>query len=200
MNVYIESNFVVEVALDQEQAPACRALMELAEAGSVALVIPAYALLESVEAVTRRVLSWRKVGEDVDAQLQQLRRSPLLQAESDSLRGLATRAANLATTALRTTRTELVGRARILPIDRDTLQDAEGLADRFAMTTADAVMLASVLRDPECGASASLFLNRNRKDFADNDVRTLLQQRNCRVVPSFEAGLAAVRAALRSSD
>jgi hypothetical protein len=41
MNVYVESNFVLEHALEQEQSESCQRLVSLATEGSIHLVIPA---------------------------------------------------------------------------------------------------------------------------------------------------------------
>ncbi len=42
MRVYVETNFVLELALQQEQHAACEAILQLAEARQIALVLPAY--------------------------------------------------------------------------------------------------------------------------------------------------------------
>ena len=44
MNVYVESNFVLELALAQEQFESCEGILSLCEAGNVRLVVPAYSL------------------------------------------------------------------------------------------------------------------------------------------------------------
>ena len=46
MTVYVESNFVLEQALQQEQSESCDSLVRLAEAGDISLVIPAFSLAE----------------------------------------------------------------------------------------------------------------------------------------------------------
>jgi hypothetical protein len=46
MNVYVESNFVLEQALEQEQCESCDRLIGMASARSLQLVIPAFSLAE----------------------------------------------------------------------------------------------------------------------------------------------------------
>lgn len=46
MRVYVESNFVLEIALEQEQHRACEDLVRLAEDAAIELVLPSFALLE----------------------------------------------------------------------------------------------------------------------------------------------------------
>ena len=44
MNVYVESNFVLELALRQEQFTSCETILSLCEEGQARLVVPAYSL------------------------------------------------------------------------------------------------------------------------------------------------------------
>ena len=54
MRVYVESNFVLELVLEQEQHLACREIVRLAEAGIIELVVPAFGLLEPYMTLHRR--------------------------------------------------------------------------------------------------------------------------------------------------
>ena len=47
MNVYVESNFVLELALRQAQSESCLALVDYAAKGRIILIVPAYSLAES---------------------------------------------------------------------------------------------------------------------------------------------------------
>jgi hypothetical protein len=54
VNVYVESNFVLELALLQEQQASCEELLLLCEGRRIQLVIPACSLAEPYETLTRR--------------------------------------------------------------------------------------------------------------------------------------------------
>ena len=54
MIVYVESNFVLELAFLQEEFEACNSILELSEAREIDLIVPAYSLLEPYEALVRR--------------------------------------------------------------------------------------------------------------------------------------------------
>ncbi len=75
MNVYVESNFVLEVAFNQEQAESCRAVLELAARGELRLVLPALSIAEPIHAFVRRERGRKRVAEELKQQLSQLRRS-----------------------------------------------------------------------------------------------------------------------------
>jgi len=54
LNVYAETNFVLELTLVQEQHAGCEEILALGEAGRVRLVIPSYSLVEPYETLRRR--------------------------------------------------------------------------------------------------------------------------------------------------
>ena len=54
MRVYVETNFVLELVLGQEQAQACHEILALAESGLIDLVVPAFSILEPYQRLMRR--------------------------------------------------------------------------------------------------------------------------------------------------
>jgi hypothetical protein len=42
MNIYVETNFVLELALEQEECDTCAEIIRLASAGQLRLVVPAF--------------------------------------------------------------------------------------------------------------------------------------------------------------
>ncbi|MGA9382849.1 MAG: hypothetical protein WBV73_29160 [Phormidium sp.] len=54
MNIYVETNFVLELVFQQEQWQSCEQILQLCEAGSAKLVIPAYSLAEPDDKLSRR--------------------------------------------------------------------------------------------------------------------------------------------------
>lgn len=75
MRIYAESNFVLEIALLQEQRSSCQDLVELCAAGHAVLVLPALSLTEPYDTLSRRRLERRGLKQALDAQLRQLERT-----------------------------------------------------------------------------------------------------------------------------
>jgi hypothetical protein len=75
VNLYVESNFVLELALVQEQQASCEEIVRLGEARKVRLVLPAYSLVEPYETLVRRHRQRKKMKADLDAELGQLTRT-----------------------------------------------------------------------------------------------------------------------------
>lgn len=46
MSIYVESNFVLELALMQEQYESCEAILQVCKAGQAQLVLPAFSSAE----------------------------------------------------------------------------------------------------------------------------------------------------------
>jgi hypothetical protein len=192
VNVYVESNFVLELALDQEDRDSCERLLEHARRGVIQLVIPGCALLEPNETLTRRVRDWERLAREVESEFTQLRRNAVLQAEVDALAELTVRAVKLATDRHEEVRAQILTHARVLSIDSATLLEAERVRASYAMELPDAVMLASVLLDLRSESRESIFVNKNSKDFADPSVQAELADRACKYIGSFRNGLARV--------
>ena len=53
MDIYVESNFVLELALLQEHHESCEKIIQLCEASKVKLILPAYTLVEPYETIMR---------------------------------------------------------------------------------------------------------------------------------------------------
>ncbi|MFB6097713.1 MAG: PIN domain-containing protein [Salinibacter sp.] len=75
MTVYVETNFVLELALGQEQSQSCRTILQLAEADEIRLVIPAYSLMEPYEKLIRDAQRRQSLAEDLEQELMQLGRA-----------------------------------------------------------------------------------------------------------------------------
>jgi len=75
VNVYVESNFVLELTLLQEQQASCEEILRLSEGGKVHLVIPVYAIAEPHETLARRHRQRQRMKADLDVELRQLART-----------------------------------------------------------------------------------------------------------------------------
>lgn len=195
MRVYVESNFVLEIVLEQEQHQACEEILTLAESQAVELALPAFALVEPHESMVRDERDGRLLAESLRATATQLQRTASIAADVPRLHDagdLLVRATQEAWTRFGNLRTRLLDVAHILALDAATIRDASQLIAEFGLGLPDAVMLASVLTDAGAQPSPSMFLNRNTKDF-DNDVKERLAQVDCQLLWSFNGGLQRIR-------
>lgn len=75
MNIYVETNFVLELTFEQEQCTSCEQILQLCEAGKATLILPAYSLAEPHEKISRQARSRRTLKQSLDTELRQLLRT-----------------------------------------------------------------------------------------------------------------------------
>lgn len=200
--IYVETNFVLELALTQEEHAECRRILNLAgesEAG-VELALPAASIVEAYESLERKTRRRRTLHRALLEEAGQLSRSGPYAERSEELReamGVLPASIEGQERALDAALEEVVSRATILPLDRGTFARAARYRETLDLDDPqDALGLASVVADLEQRASragASCFLTRNPKDFADDDVRAELEILGCKPLFTFRAGLAYAR-------
>jgi predicted nucleic acid-binding protein len=193
VNVFVETNFVIEVALEQQESPSCMALLELAEHGAIRLLVPAYSLIEPHETLTRRHLDRAALRSRVSSELAQLARTtPLAQrvAASQEIVSLLVDSAVYETRRIEEVKARIWTAAEVLPLSLEVVQSAADYQTRFDLSAQDAVVYASIRTSLALDhASASCFVSRNPRDFADPDVRQDLASVNCRYLSSFDTAL-----------
>lgn len=192
MNVYVESNFVLELALLQEQHATCEEILRLCESGAARLVVPAYCLMEPYETLMRRQAERRQAKTSLDGQLRQIVRTALYKDQ----RGELERAMSLLVVSaeddllrLESVRARLLACAEIAPLEALVL-DRAAQAQRAPseLTAQDAVVYASVLVHLERSGEPGCFVTRD-SDFGDPDLKRGLAEHGCRLIVGFEAGL-----------
>ena len=192
MNVYVESNFVLELALLQEQSNSCEDILSLAESGGIRLVVPAYSLIEPFETLMRREKDRRGTGQELNNQIKQIARNKELKTQLhdfENITALLLRAAEEDKKRLKSVRSRLLQSACVIPMDASVLRDAEKHEQELKLSPQDAHIYSAVLgnlRQPE--DRVSCFLNKDRKDFDEPDIVDELKSYGCKLIPSFDRG------------
>lgn len=204
MNIYIESNFVLELALVQEQQASCDEIVRLSEARSATLVIPAYSLVEPYETLVRRHRQRKQMKIDLDVELGQLTRTA---SYSERLSGFQDLTALLIDSTdeeakrLEEVRRRLLQTCEVISLDVASLAAAVQYQSEYDLSPNDAVVYASVISHLMRSASpASCFLNRNSRDFDDPDIVDELKRRACTLIPRFDDGLRHVRSHIEKEE
>jgi len=147
MLVYVESNFVLELAFQQEQSGSCQALLALCAEGRATLIMPAFSVAEPFQTLVARARERKRLAESLEAQIGQLARSDNLAAQADALRpltGLLVRSAEEERSGLRDAMRNILDAAVLIPLDADVIRDAASLEVSLQLSPQDAIALASV--------------------------------------------------------
>jgi predicted nucleic acid-binding protein len=193
VNVYVESNFVLQLALLQEFHANCDAIVKLCEAGRAQLVIPAFSLIEPYRTLGRHHAQRVRIKGDLDIELRQLARTSSFTerlADFESLTSLLIDSAEEESTRWESVRERLLRAAEVVPIDAEVLATASRQRHVYALEPHDAIVYASVLSHLErSGGVASCFINADAKDFDDPNLVAELADRHCKLIFRFDDGL-----------
>jgi len=201
MIVYVETNFVLELALGQEESESARDVLELTSNRNVELCIPAFSLVEPFWALSGqkrrrdellnllqregralgRTRAWGELAESVgriSEQIQGVDNAALMELE-DAVR-------------------QLLASATVLDLNASVLDAALAINLQIDLSIPDAVVLASIGEHLRVQPSLpdSIFISKDRKDFGDPLITQWLRERGCRYIPSIQNGLRWIEARL----
>ncbi len=201
MTVYVESNFVVELARAQEQSTSCEALLALAESRAIRLALPAYALAEPNDTFRGTAKKREELFAAAQGPLHLVRRTPTFAKQAsdveDDLRTLLFEAQKQDWLQLHEVRTRLVAAAAVFPLTGSVVLAAQRAETEMGLKPQDALVYASVLNAlRRSGGKPSLLLTRDT-GFDDPDIRAVLNGLGCDVLGRYDHGLQRVEASLR---
>jgi predicted nucleic acid-binding protein len=204
VRAYVESNFVLELVLEQEQHLACAEIVRLAEAGTIELVIPAFSLLEPYMTLHRRHHEQDEATRTIQRHLRQLARTASVSSSSavassdvEQLVGSSSRNARRRYEEVRACLARI---AVVLPLTDGSLRAAEKLRAQHNLDLPDATILAAILYDLRRDGLEPCFLNRNTNDFSKPPLMDLLAEHGCKLLGSFDDGLAYMRSRIAAAS
>jgi predicted nucleic acid-binding protein len=189
MIVLAESNFVLELAFQQEQSSEVENIVALAEARRIELVIPACAFTEPYQTLIRRLRERNKLINAIRQSFKQVGRSrgfKELIAASDEVLQTLTRADDVERKGLGETVRRLMACSRVQVLTDTIIRTAQEFESEFELDPHDAVVLASIelaLRERRGGRK--LFINKNSKDFDTAKIEDHLGCHGCKLITNF---------------
>ncbi len=191
MTIYVESNLVLEVALDQEEASFANGVLVAAEVGRINLAIPAASLVEPFTTVAHRGRARDRTARELDQQVRELGRSSARRSNLVDLIAVTSTLRSIEGIETRQV-VEVVSRiariARVIPVDASVLATSEVLRVRQGLSSIDAQILASVLSDLSLSSpdQAHIFVSKNWRDFRSSGIEADLAVLGCRYLGSFK--------------
>jgi predicted nucleic acid-binding protein len=200
MNVYAESNLVLELAFLREEHESCATLLDMAESQAVALVLPAFSIGESYEVQVRRWKQRNDLHQRLSDEIRELSRSRPYRESSEKfqeLTKLLVDSGEQEKHRLNATLYRILGAAQIIPISLETIRAAIAFQSSRDLSPQDSIVYASILehlvKAPE---GQHCFITKDAKDFANPDVVTDLANYNCRLITKFADGLGFIRSCI----
>lgn len=192
MNVYAETNFVLEMALKQEYYYDCQKIMELCQDGKINLIIPAYSIVEPYETLIRRHRNRKKLKSTLDLELNQLLRTDSYTdkiVEIKSLVNILILSTEDEMKRIEIVRTNLLEIVEIIPLNVNILKSSTKYQQEHDLSPQDAIIYASILDHLKVNRQKNCcFLNKNSKDFDDPDILEELENFDCKMLSRFDHG------------
>jgi predicted nucleic acid-binding protein len=195
LTLYVESNFVVEIALGQEELAAAERLMAAAESGAVDLALPALSLSEPFATLTQHARNRARLRTQLDDHLRHLARSlphRLDVADLHMIPDVLARIDRREDDRLNHIIERLLTTAIVIETDLATFRRSRQERIRFGLTAQDAIVYAAVLRhlqDAPFGGP-HIFASKNKRDFTDARMVRELADLGCTLVYSFSDAVA----------
>lgn len=194
MIVYVESNFVVEIALGQEQAASAGAILALAENRKIELVFPGFALSEPFATITHRNRERERLSKTLAETLRQLRRSePHQQTVSDlqSVPGILTSLAKKEMDLLQGTVKRLLSAGRSVELSSRIFEQAIVYQFMFDLSPQDGIIYAAIIADllNHTRKSPKCFISRDKRAFNDFSIMAELTSYNCQYAVNMDEAL-----------
>lgn len=202
MIVYVESNFVLELAFLQEEREQAGEVARLAESSEIQLVIPAFSGGEPYERMVRRSRDRKALHDRLASEIRELSRSSPYTNIDDTARELTailSESASDEKARLDAALLRLTNISTMIPLDNDVLRVSIAYQGQFALWAQDAIVFASVIShlqavDP---AQEKLFVTKNRNDFLNPDISDLLSSQRCKLLFRFTDALGYIQSVIR---
>ena len=191
MTIYVESNFVLEIALEQEQSDAAEAILRRAERSEIGLALPSFSLSEPFSTITKRSRDRAQLASQLRNQLRELGRTKSLEGDLRSLELAPTILARIEekeTDGLVQTVRRLLNVATIIQVDASVFEGAIAYRGQFELSTEDALIYATVISHLSLSQSADghMFVNKNWRHFSIPSIAADLARLNCQYLESFD--------------
>ena len=194
MNIYVETNFVLEITFEQEQLASCEKILELCEAGKSNLIIPAYSLAEPHEKLHRQVTRRLDLQQSLERELRQLSRTASYTeqvGDIDKIARLLLQTREEERSRFDRCRLRIFEIAEVIPLTAKVLKESALCESQYDLSPQDALVYASVVEHlGNSQPQQSCFLNRNSRDFDSPSIVNALKNLNCKMISRFDSGYA----------
>ena len=188
MNIYAETNFILEIALDQEEAESCNYILNLCKEHRAGLIVPGYCFAEPHETLRRRQKEREKLEADLKRQIRDMSRTAVRRgrlARLDEILDILTRSVQEDSRNLNAICLDLLQCASIIPLNAEVLSMAERCRRKHDLSPQDSIVYASILFHLEKCRSLTNFAIIRDKDFAIQDIKEELMGYNCTLISNF---------------
>ncbi len=200
MIVYVESNFILELAYLQEEHDFCIQLLELAIAKKIRLVVPNYCVAEAYHSWVVKSNKRLDINRKISEEIRELSRSKPYTISAQDLNGIALLLAESTESEkqlLDQRISEILVHSTLIAFEPATIVTATASQVNYDLSIQDSLVFASVMTHLQNKSGESkCFITKNSRDFGSTDVLSQFNQHNCKVLFKFQAGLGYIQSQL----
>lgn len=190
MNIYCETNFILEIVFAQEQANYCKNIITLCKKNKLHIIIPAYSFAEAIYRIESQIKLQENFKKELNSQINHFSRTPQYTQQIKNFRKLdtfLTQNKEELKSRFEKCRADMVSNAEIIPLDSNTLKTTKSVETEYDLTFQDSIIFTSILSHLQQNSNMpSSFLNRNAKDFNTLEIKSKLNPLNCKIFTDFE--------------
>jgi predicted nucleic acid-binding protein len=198
--VYVETNFLIELAYLQERCDSCELILDFAKAGAITLALPAFSAAEARFTLQRRAAERRTFQDSLRKHIREISRS-------EPFRGLSAQSTDVITALVAG---EQEARDRLeaaiqaieehgitIPLTGEIISLARW-HELYLLSSQDALVLASVRSHAEKSDERKCFISQDLKAFVDPAVSEELSGVGCKFLSNFTDAVGYIKSALRT--
>lgn len=194
MIVYVESNFVLEIAYEQEEARYAKEILTLASNGVIKLAFSSFILSEPFESVLRRQSERNVALNSLEKTLRELQRSEphkeiMLDIDPviNTIKGATAREFDLLYLAFE----DLLAHGSCIVVDATMIRECRRYQLNFGLSEKDSIIYSSIIADLKAKTTEEnkCFLSRDSEAFNNSSVKSELSLYKCRYIKTFRDGL-----------
>jgi predicted nucleic acid-binding protein len=201
MIVYVETNFLLEIILGQEELEHAKRIIQLAQESKINLRFPSFSLMEPLWTIKSRGNERKSIHTSLTKELNQLGRSvynteivPLIQSLTEKI--ITVEREDMG--KLEETFLTMLRYATPIHISREIYERSLEYQSEYALSPQDSIVYSSIIVDLEMQNkdTAKVFVSKNSHDFDQDDLKEELQTHNCKYLAVFEHTLGYIHSKL----
>jgi hypothetical protein len=192
--VYVESNFMLEIALKQEQAESAVRILELAREGKIDLAFPLFSLSEPFSHIVFRDLERQRISKLLEEEISSLRRSGVKTSAAPEVEKVPItfgRVSKAETDSLESVGDDMLNHGYAIPLGLEAYRKALDYEDVHGLEPKDSIIYSCIIADLSGRGASEIkcFITKDSKGFKKDTIKSELARFNCTCIFSFDDGL-----------
>jgi predicted nucleic acid-binding protein len=194
MIVYVESNFILELVLAQEESSSAEQILGLAEENRINLVFPSFSLMEPFWTIQGRGKQRKSIQQSLNRELEQLQRSVYNQEFVSVFQPLTKTIIDVEIKEMNMLERTISRLLKVgVPIDINAVifDNSIHYQEELGLSPQDAIIYSSIITDVKRHSveKEKVFVSRNWKDFDQEEITEELISYQCKFLPNFPSAL-----------